>query len=77
MTPLRLAVDAHAAQVFGVGWESMICYHRRMARVFLSVVILHMVFFWVVSLESLLGVLVSWCRTPSLPASLGAKEGPA
>lgn len=35
-------------QVFGVGWESMVAFHRRMSRVFLALVLVHMVFFWVV-----------------------------
>lgn len=29
-----------------MGWESMVAYHRRMARVFLALVLTHMVFFW-------------------------------
>lgn len=35
-------------KIFGIGWESMIAYHRLMARFFLVIVMIHMVFFWVV-----------------------------
>ncbi|CAM9826458.1 unnamed protein product [Scytosiphon promiscuus] len=34
--------------VFGIGWESMVAFHRRMSRVFLALVLVHMVFFWAV-----------------------------
>ncbi|CAN0319940.1 unnamed protein product, partial [Ectocarpus sp. 12 AP-2014] len=34
--------------VFGVGWETMVAFHRRMSRVFLALVLVHMVFFWAV-----------------------------
>eukprot|EP00752_Nemacystus_decipiens_P007965 g7118.t1 len=39
-------------KVFGVGWESMVAFHRRMSRVFLALVLVHMLFFWVVYAQS-------------------------
>eukprot|EP00904_Undaria_pinnatifida_P009313 jgi/Undpi1/5511/HiC_scaffold_2.g00790.m1 len=44
-----VAVVARAWRpVFGVGWETMMAYHRGMARVFMALVLVHMVLFWVV-----------------------------
>lgn len=38
--------------MFGVSWEAMMAYHRRMARVFLGAVLLHMVLMWEVFAEN-------------------------